>query len=124
MKTSITKEITFDSAHHLGNGYKGKCANVHGHTYHLFITITLREGATLDEFGFIMDFSKLKEIWEYNFALRFDHQDLNITVPQPTAENIARKLFEEMRLFIDNESFFLERLKLYETPTSYAEVSV
>lgn len=34
----VTKEITFDVAHILSY-YEGKCANLHGHTYKLQVTL-------------------------------------------------------------------------------------
>jgi len=33
-RTMVSKEFTFDAAHHLFN-YEGKCKSLHGHTYHL-----------------------------------------------------------------------------------------
>jgi 6-pyruvoyltetrahydropterin/6-carboxytetrahydropterin synthase len=37
-KIRVTKEFTFEMAHALKD-YKGKCENIHGHTYHLVVTI-------------------------------------------------------------------------------------
>ena len=34
----LTKEFSFESAHALW-GYDGKCREVHGHSYRLFVTI-------------------------------------------------------------------------------------
>ena len=34
----VTKEITFDVAHMLSY-YEGRCANLHGHTYKLQVTL-------------------------------------------------------------------------------------
>lgn len=50
----VTREVTFDSAHLLSN-YKGKCHNLHGHTYRLQVTLEGEVGET----GMVMDFKEL-----------------------------------------------------------------
>lgn len=80
---SVTKDFTFDAAHRLVNGYEGKCKNIHGHTYHAFITVQMYEvmesdhafvnidkdkdlvKVDLDKFGFVEDFDKLKKVKEW-----------------------------------------------------------
>ena len=37
-KIRITKKFRFEAAHAL-YGYDGKCKNIHGHNYNLFVTI-------------------------------------------------------------------------------------
>lgn len=115
----IGREFTFDSAHHLLN-YDGDCANVHGHTYHLHIMLL---GKVKD--GFVIDFKLLKEIVKEYVISKLDHKDLNKVLDfNPTAENIAVKIWEMLDPVID-EAFkgrvVLERVKLYETPGSFVE---
>ena len=50
-RTMVSKEFTFDAAHHLFN-YEGKCKSLHGHTYHLQIAVS----GYLDERGMTYDF--------------------------------------------------------------------
>ena len=38
----IRSEVQFDMAHYL-SGYKGKCANIHGHRYRLVATLKAKE---------------------------------------------------------------------------------
>ena len=38
MNIRITKEFDFEAAHAL-DGYEGKCRDIHGHSYHLKITL-------------------------------------------------------------------------------------
>ena len=38
MKLRLTKAFGFEMAHAL-TGYDGKCCNIHGHSYKLFVTI-------------------------------------------------------------------------------------
>lgn len=115
----IGREFTFDSAHHLLN-YDGACANVHGHTYHLHIMLL---GKVKD--GFVIDFKLLKSIVMECVISKLDHKDLNEVMDfNPTAENIAVKIWEVLDPVID-EAFkgrvVLERVKLYETPGSFVE---
>ena len=35
----ITKQFTFEAGHAL-YGYDGKCKNLHGHSYKLYVTVT------------------------------------------------------------------------------------
>ena len=37
-KIRITKKFTFEAGHAL-YGYDGKCKNVHGHSYKLYVTV-------------------------------------------------------------------------------------
>ena len=69
----LKNEIQFDMAHYL-SGYKGKCANIHGHRYRLIVKIiskTLHQEGQLrgmvDDFGNIK--KALKEIEDF-----FDHK--------------------------------------------------
>ena len=55
----VSKEFTFDAAHHLFN-YEGKCKSLHGHTYHLQIAVS----GYLDERGMTFDFGDLKSIYK------------------------------------------------------------
>ena len=57
----ITKKFRFEAAHAL-YGYDGKCKNIHGHNYNLFVTVI---GVPVNEstnvkYGMVMDFSDLK----------------------------------------------------------------
>jgi len=55
----ISKSFKFDAAHRLVDGYKGKCSNVHGHSW--VVTIHLQSDR-LDKFGMVRDFNDLKVI--------------------------------------------------------------
>lgn len=65
----ITKEITFDSAHMLSY-YDGKCANLHGHTYKLQVTV---EDEVNLETNMIIDFNDLKNALDETVIRYFDH---------------------------------------------------
>ena len=65
----VTKEITFDVAHMLSY-YEGKCANLHGHTYKLQVTL---EGNVGDVSHMVLDFNILKEVLNESVMDVFDH---------------------------------------------------
>ncbi len=89
----VSKEFTFDAAHHLHH-YDGKCKNLHGHTYKVIFGIS---GFT-DERGIMLDFAEIKEIWKSQIELYLDHRYLNETLPpmNTTAENIVVWIYEKM----------------------------
>lgn len=71
----LTKKFTFEMAHAL-DGYNGKCANVHGHSYHLEATVevsvdTANNGE--DNSGMVIDFHTIKDIVHRSVIDRFDH---------------------------------------------------
>jgi 6-pyruvoyltetrahydropterin/6-carboxytetrahydropterin synthase len=118
----VTKEFTFDSAHHLHN-YAGKCMNLHGHTYRVIFGILGRT----DERGISIDFGDIKRIWKDSIEPKLDHQYLNESLPpmNTTAENMVVWIFEQMSKHIEWDYKYcdvqLEWVRLYETPTSYVE---
>lgn len=140
--TSVTKEFTFDCAHML-EGHPGLCRNLHGHTYKLCVTVSKVRDLQDD---MVVDFSNLKEIVTDKIISRFDHavilntnskdvfeQDL-ITLVQlhnkkwvpvkyrPTAENMIEDFHKELFRPLKDIGVSIQRLRLYETPTNYAEM--
>ena len=59
----ITKKFTFEAGHAL-YGYDGKCKNVHGHSYKLYVTVIGKPISDTDnvKYGMVIDFSDLKSI--------------------------------------------------------------
>ena len=139
-KIRITKEFVFDMAHALSN-YDGKCKNIHGHTYKLFVTLIgiPCEDCSSPKNGMVLDFGDLKNIVKIPIVEVFDHalvvpankgfEDLRkfqetdkyIEVPfQPTCENLTIYIANIIRSKLP-DSVSLYSIRLYETPTSYAE---
>lgn len=117
----VSKEFTFDAAHHLHH-YEGKCKNLHGHTYRVILGLS---GYT-DERGLMIDFGDIKEIWKQKIEIHLDHRYLNETLPpmNTTAENIVVWIYEKLTEALLDEGYngaCVEFIRLYETPTSYAE---
>lgn len=121
----ITKIFTFDAAHHLSrndwsveknmNVY-GKCSRNHGHLFTLYITI---EGSVADD-GMVINFNSLKQVVQPIIEI-LDHSCLNDVVELPTCERMLQWILEKIHPVLPKETK-LKRLKLYETPTSYAEL--
>ena len=135
----ITKEFNFEMAHAL-MGYDGPCKNIHGHSYHLEVTVKgLVKNETNDsDEGMVVDFGDIKRVVKTEIVDLYDHAlvlnekmgldlpQLNfmqklITVPfQPTCENLLDHFAKLIQAKIP-EKVTLIRLYLRETPTSYAE---
>ncbi|WP_186576992.1 6-carboxytetrahydropterin synthase QueD [Aquibacillus kalidii] len=120
-RVMVSKEFTFDAAHHL-HCYQGKCKNLHGHTYKVIFGIS----GFVDDIGIVIDFGDIKRIWKEQIEIYLDHRYLNETLPKmnTTAENMVVWIYEKMEQALQSEQSDcqVEFVKLYETPTSYAEV--
>jgi 6-pyruvoyltetrahydropterin/6-carboxytetrahydropterin synthase len=111
----VCVEHTFAAAHALRN-YHGKCENLHGHNYRVQVKVT---GPELDTTGMLVDFVELKRLLR-GVAERLDHQNLNEISPfdqvNPSAENIAKYLFEEINGRLKTEhAAVLNEVKVWET---------
>ena len=137
----VTKMFTFDAGHRLSD-YEGKCKRLHGHTYKLEVTL---EGK-VDKLGMVVDFGELKNMYGLWVETKFDHkmilkmgdsynEKLAKSLPEddesicwveynPTAENMANDIFNIFKGKLKEISYSVKiiKVRLYETPTSYAEV--
>lgn len=119
----VSKEFTFDAAHHLHH-YEGKCKNLHGHTYRVVFGLS----GYLDDRGLMVDFGDIKDIWKTEIEIFLDHRYINETLPpmNTTAENMVVWIYEKMKEALQKrqeqyKGARVEFVRLYETPTSYAE---
>lgn len=121
----VSKEFTFDAAHHL-HAYDGKCKNLHGHTYRVVLGVS----GFVNEVGLALDFGDIKAIWKERIEPYLDHRYLNESLPpmNTTAENMVVWIFEQLESALQEpelsngcEGARTEFVRLYETPTSYAE---
>jgi 6-pyruvoyltetrahydropterin/6-carboxytetrahydropterin synthase len=127
---SVTREITFCYGHRLLD-YEGKCRHLHGHNGKAVITLA---ADALDQLGMVMDFTRLKRVvggWideqlDHKMLLHRDDPILPFLRQQgepvlvldvnPTAENIARLIFE----FTAQQGFPVVEVKLWETESCFA----
>lgn len=137
----ITKEFQFEGAHAL-SFYDGKCRNIHGHSYKLFVTVsgTPENSPESPKNGMVIDFSILKEIVNKNILSVFDHtlvlqsgaklanelaESYNnvLELPfQPTCENLIIHFVNILKQELPH-SIELHSVKLYETASSSVEWS-
>lgn len=135
----LTKKFSFEMAHAL-DGYDGKCANLHGHSYHLEVTV---EGTAAADNGISLDFHTIKDIVQRTVIDRFDHalvlhqgsplaNELTLNSPliapnlialpfNPTTENLLLH-FASLVVPVLPEGARLHSLRLSETDTSTAEL--
>jgi 6-pyruvoyltetrahydropterin/6-carboxytetrahydropterin synthase len=127
---SVTREITFCYGHRLLN-HDGKCRHLHGHNGRAHITLATEQ---LDRMGMVVDFSVLKRVvggWidqalDHKMLLHHDDPALPALRAQgepvfvmdvnPTAENIARLIFE----FTASQGFPVVEVRLWETDSAFA----
>jgi 6-pyruvoyltetrahydropterin/6-carboxytetrahydropterin synthase len=109
----VTRTFTFDAAHQLP-WHQGKCRNLHGHTYRLDVTVA----GSINEDGVVIDFGDIANEVESSVIEPFDHQFLNDHFDNPTAELLAVSFFK----LLEAEGLDIERVTLWETPTSAATV--
>jgi 6-pyruvoyltetrahydropterin/6-carboxytetrahydropterin synthase len=130
----VTKEITFCYGHRLLR-YDGPCRHLHGHNGLIEITFFSED---LDPRGMVVDFDDLKTLVKGWVDEHLDHkmllskEDPMLPVLQengeptyvfpgnPTAENIARAIFEHAA----EAGYPVEKVRLWETDTSWAEFGV
>jgi 6-pyruvoyltetrahydropterin/6-carboxytetrahydropterin synthase len=110
MKTAVRVNFTFSAGHRIA-GHAGKCRNLHGHTYSVWIEIT---SEMLTPLGMVMDFGDVREkfggwiskYWDHAFLLDGDDEEAIRAVlavedqkwyrtpGPPTAETLARHLVD------------------------------
>ena len=91
MSWTLRVRDKFQAAHFL-RGYQGRCENLHGHTFQVEAAIEVRE---LDAVGLGIDFALIKKALAEALP---DHTLLNdIYDFNPSAENLARRLYEILK---------------------------
>jgi 6-pyruvoyltetrahydropterin/6-carboxytetrahydropterin synthase len=110
-------EAEFDSAHKI-EGYEGKCARLHGHTYKVEVFVVAKEVGPI---GISLDLRLLKEKLR-KITEKLDHSFLNELeeLGNPTVENISRYIFLNMKDNLPN-GVILEGARVWETPKSWCE---
>ncbi|MFN0050815.1 MAG: 6-carboxytetrahydropterin synthase QueD [Planctomycetales bacterium] len=124
----VTQELEFCYGHRLLN-YEGKCKYLHGHNGRVEICLGAR---ALDDRGMVIDFTDIKRLLRTWIDDHLDHQMLlNEADPllpwlreqgqmlyvmdcNPTAENIARVIYDQaIRVGLP-----VDEVRLWETPRS------
>lgn len=144
MSTTVTRRFEFDAGHRV-LGHEGKCKHLHGHRYVAVFTISAEE---LDNLGRVIDFGEIKskigkwieDNFDHNMILHPDdplcgtfwadpsegrEYDIFQGKPpfdlgaNPTAENIARYLFQIATGLLPS-NMDVEEVVVWETPNCCA----
>lgn len=126
----VSQQIEFCYGHRLLN-YDGKCRHLHGHNGRAVIVL---RGEQLDSRGMLVDFSDIKKSVRTWIDNQLDHrmilceddpvvpflkqqgEPLLLLKENPTAENIAKLIFEYTR----DQGFPVVEVRLWETPNAFA----
>ena len=93
MSWTLNVRDRFQAAHFLKD-YKGKCEQVHGHTFHVEVQV---EVTALNNTGIGIDFTEIKEKL---LNILPDHRFLNEVYGfNPSAENLSRHFYQELEKF-------------------------
>jgi 6-pyruvoyltetrahydropterin/6-carboxytetrahydropterin synthase len=136
---TCTRRIEFDSAHRILN-HESKCKFLHGHRYALEASFVANK---LDNLGRVIDFGLIRDLLGSWVDEHLDHntilcrkdknlgekiaaetgQKIYYLEENPTAENIAQHILEEIcpKLFAE-KNVKCVAIKLYETPNCSVDV--
>lgn len=109
----LNLERTFEAAHFIPN-HKGKCKNLHGHSYRVIVSV---EGTHDAKDGIFIDFGDIKKLID-----RFDHTYLNDFFKFPSAENTARYL--ALKILRMTDKVMSVSVTVYETENCCATETV
>jgi 6-pyruvoyltetrahydropterin/6-carboxytetrahydropterin synthase len=114
------KVITHFSAAHQLREFKGPCEALHGHNYKVEVCVT---ADSLNGAGLAVDFGVLKK-YVNEIVDRLDHKFLNDLEPfanqNPSSENIARYVAEELPLLLQNPAINVSGVTVWESESSCA----
>ncbi|GAB1376829.1 6-carboxytetrahydropterin synthase QueD [Lactococcus petauri] len=137
MSIKAVRKMKFDAGHRVVN-HESKCANAHGHEYHVE---AFAESDSLDEIGRVIDFSVIKEKlgkwldehWDHTFLV-YEKDDLLMPIKEkltvnkpvyvckfnPTAENMATHLLKEIcPVLFKNTGVKITKIVIHETSNCY-----
>ena len=114
------KIITHFSGAHQLKEFKGACESLHGHNWKIEVYVS---SDVLDQAGVVIDFRELKN--RVNAVVgTLDHKFLNELEPfknqNPSSENIARYVAEELTSLIDDPKIEVSRVTAWESETACA----
>ena len=102
----VRRRFRFEAAHRLPFP-RGKCRDLHGHSYELVVSVDRPIG----EDGLAIDFSDLKGIVRELVIEALDHKLVNDIIENPTAEQMVRWIWDRLHTALPG----LVELELFET---------
>ena len=130
----ITRKVEFSASHVCRNPQLsdeenrklfGLAANPNGHGHNYVVEVSL-SGEPDPITGMVLDLKELKEILAREVLEPYDHRFLNYEVPPfdhviPTAENIARDIWQRIQPRLSDSRKRLHAVRVYETPDLYVD---
>ena len=129
----LKTRFSFDSAHRLVD-YIGPCSNLHGHRWEVDVDVI---GEGLDKAGMLWDFTNvrtLKQKYDHKTLLKRCEKNRELGEclerlcggdsvlwldDNPTAECLGKTILKDL---LEKSPDYKFKIKVYESPTSYAEV--
>lgn len=116
----VSKQLWFCAAHQVRLS-ETKCEELHGHNFRVLVHA---EAKALDKTSYVIDFALLKKA-ALEVIAPFDHRNLNevepFTVWNPTAEELARFLAQELGRRFDDGRVRICKVEVFETDNNRAE---
>jgi len=133
--TQLICKFKFDAAHRLKD-YKGKCNNIHGHTWKVAICVS---GKVDENSGMVMDFADIKSTIGKWIETHLDHSLIYNVIDEkvskwvsklnykscgilgePTCENIANIIYKKALDLLKsvNPSVFVQYVRVWESETT------
>lgn len=142
---TIGKQFVFHAAHRLPN-HDGLCKDLHGHSYKMEVLVTKPVvppdvHSPMPNEGMVLDFQVIKDIYREHIEPLVEHKFLNETLtglvpnvwdvtndelcPLTTCESVALWMWNVYDGFLTGEALLVHpsdfvRIRLWETPTSFA----
>ncbi len=113
----IRKTFRFEAAHVLPH-HPGKCARLHGHSYRVEVAVAGALQSAGPATGMVVDFDALAAVVRPHVVERLDHSSLNDLMPNPTAEEIALWIWNELCARVEG----LDEIVVWETASACAVV--
>jgi 6-pyruvoyltetrahydropterin/6-carboxytetrahydropterin synthase len=113
----VTIIKSFSAAHMLA-AIGGKCEELHGHNFKVEVTVAAPD---LNSSGILIDFRLVKK-WLAEIFANLDHKHLNelsfFKTANPSSENIAKYIYQEMKLKTTQSEVKVARVKVWESESS------
>lgn len=90
VELAVCRRYTFEAAHQL-EWHRGKCRQLHGHSYVLEVEVV----GLLDANGVVVDFEDVDRLVE-PVVQRLDHTFLNDVIGNPTAECVVTWIADQL----------------------------
>lgn len=136
MKYIIHKEFRFEAAHRLIRNYTGKCANNHGHSFWVKLSL---EGTDLDERDMLIDFAETRALKSW-INSHLDHvtilwrddpmvkhmeetgNKLFLTEKSPTSEHLAEIILKKAIELFETSQIKVHCIEINETCTTGVKI--